>query len=327
MTPKKAKTGYQSTLRPLLPLEYCTVERASLLLECEVEDLLHWAKLGFIHLYIDFDHSFPYYCQRVKLRDGVNSGDLIHARFGFRFDPMLSLEPIPAPKDDLGERKKPIKLTWRTQPLQYPTEPSPWGLTGLWGITSNYASCYIKQYISGITGELHSFGSMGEESAMGYSEFTVFAEQKRLSGAVSYDAFATVKLKDGLIPPAPLIINEDLAFLHQRIHSGERLEIKKILNYSIYEEEADSVNIEKPPHHTAVALDNARAGVLAAALHLVAKNPDILKTEGQLAEVALGHRNSLRDKSDKRNIRPEWALNLVKEAINTGGVFKNQPKK
>lgn len=319
----KAKTGYQPTLRPLLPLEYCTVERASRLLECEVEDLLHWAKLGFINLYINFDRSFPYYCPQVQLRDGVNSGDLIHASFGFRFDPMQALEPIPDPKDDLDESKKPRKLIWRTQPPQYPTEPSPWGLTGLWGITSNHASRYIKQYISGITGELHSFGAMGEESAMGYSAITVFAEQKRLSGAVSYDAFATVKLKDGLIPPAPLIIYEDLAFLHQRIHSGERLKVKKIFNYSIYEEEADSVNIEKPPHHTAIALDNARAGILAAALHLVAKNPDILKTEGQLAEGAHAHRESMRGKKRGHNLNSKGAHNLVEEAIRTGGVFKN----
>ncbi len=101
------------------------------------------------------------------------------------------------------------------------------------------------------------------------------------------------------------------------------MEVKKILGYQLFEEEADSVNIEKPLHHTAVNLDNTRAGVLAAALHLVAKNPDILKTEGQLAEVARAHRDSVRDKSDKRTVSPEWALSLVKEAIKTGGVFKN----
>lgn len=196
----KAKTGYQSTLRPLLPLEYCTVERASRLLECEVEDLLHWAKLGFIHLYINFDRSFPYYCPRVKLRNNVHSLDLIHAGFGL--DLMLSLEPIPAPKDDLDKKKKPIKPTLRTLPTPFPTEPSPWHLQGLWGIIGNDASRYIKQYLSGITGEPHSYGGIGKESAMGYSAISFFAEQKRLSGVVSYDAFATVKLKDGLTPPA-----------------------------------------------------------------------------------------------------------------------------
>ncbi|CAJ1885037.1 hypothetical protein OPFLODJI_03576 [Aeromonas hydrophila] len=320
MTPKKAKTGYQSNLRPLLPLEYCTVDRASRLLECEVEDLLHWAQLGFIHLYINFDRSFPYYCPRVKLRDNVNSLDLIRAGFGF--DLMLSLGTIPAPKDDLDKKKKPIKPTLRTLPTPFPTEPSPWHLQGLWGIIGNDASRYIKQYLSGITGELHSNGGLGnEEPAMGYSAISFFAEQKRSSGAVSYDAFATVKLKDGLTPPAPLIIYEDLAFLHQRIHSGERLEVKKILGYQLFEEETDSVNIEKPPHPNAVSLDNARAGILAAALHQAAKNPDMLKTVGQLAEMARAYRESV--KSDKRPVSTNWAFSLVEEAIKTGGVFKN----
>lgn len=321
----KAKTGNQPILRPLLPLEYCTVERASRLLECEVEDLLHWAKLGFIHLYINFDRSFPYYCPRVKLRGGVNSRDLIRASFSFDLELSLELanHPFSSPKDDLDKKNKPVKPTWRTRPEPFPTEPSPWHLQGLWGIIGNDASSYIKQYLSGITGALHSFGVMGKESAMGYSEIRFFAEQKRLSGAVSYDAFATVKLKDGLTPPAPLLIYEDLAFLHQRIHSGERLEVKKILNYSIYEEEADSVHIEKPPHHTAVALDNARAGILAAALHLVAKNPDILKTEGQLAEAAHAHRESMRGKKRGHNLNSKGSHNLVEEAIRTGGVFKN----
>lgn len=321
MTPEKAKTGYQSTLRPLLPLEYCTVERASRLLECEVEDLLHWVKLGFIHLYIDFDDSFPYYCQRVKRRGNVDPLDLIRARFNSM--PSL-LKPITAPKDDLDKKEKPIKPTLKKVPTPFPTESSPCRLEGLWGIIGNDASRYIKQYLSGITGELHSNGGLGnEEPAMGYSAISFFAEKERSERAVSYDAVASVKLKDGLTPPVPLIIYEDLAFLHQQIHSGGRLEVKKILGYQLFEEEADSVNIEKPLHHTAVNLDNTRAGVLAAALHLVAKNPDILKTEGQLAEVARAHRDSVRDKSDKRTVSPEWALSLVKEAIKTGGVFKN----
>lgn len=33
---------------PLLPLEYCRIDRAARLLECEVEDILHWCALGAI---------------------------------------------------------------------------------------------------------------------------------------------------------------------------------------------------------------------------------------------------------------------------------------
>ncbi|EOD80344.1 hypothetical protein D515_00632 [Grimontia indica] len=40
---------------PLLPLEYCSVERAARLLGCEVEDIYHWVTVGAIKLYAQFD--------------------------------------------------------------------------------------------------------------------------------------------------------------------------------------------------------------------------------------------------------------------------------
>ncbi|OEE70916.1 hypothetical protein A1OO_22110 [Enterovibrio norvegicus FF-33] len=41
-------------LPPLLPLEYCTVERAARLLGCEVEDIHHWHDIGAIKLCANF---------------------------------------------------------------------------------------------------------------------------------------------------------------------------------------------------------------------------------------------------------------------------------
>lgn len=102
------------------------------------------------------------------------------------------------------------------------------------------------------------------------------------------------------------------------------MEVKKILNYSLSEEENDSVHIEKPQHHSAVSWDNARADILAAALHLVAKNPDILKTVGQLAEGARIHKAAMCGKKGGRNIQPPGALALIEEAINTGKVYFNK---
>ncbi|MFM5838361.1 hypothetical protein ACET68_07590, partial [Aeromonas rivipollensis] len=42
-------------LPPLLPLEYCTVDRAARLLGCEVEDILHWGAVGEIALMMNLD--------------------------------------------------------------------------------------------------------------------------------------------------------------------------------------------------------------------------------------------------------------------------------
>ena len=44
--------------KPLIPLDYCSPERAARLLGCEVEDIFHWAAVGAITLYADFyDHE------------------------------------------------------------------------------------------------------------------------------------------------------------------------------------------------------------------------------------------------------------------------------
>jgi len=42
----------QQDIPPLLPLEYCRIERAARVLGCEVEDLIHWGAVGSIRLYV-----------------------------------------------------------------------------------------------------------------------------------------------------------------------------------------------------------------------------------------------------------------------------------
>lgn len=40
--------------KPLIPLEYCSPERAARMLGCEVEDIFHWASVGAITIYAEF---------------------------------------------------------------------------------------------------------------------------------------------------------------------------------------------------------------------------------------------------------------------------------
>jgi len=40
-------------LPPLLPLEYCSIERAARLLECEADDIWHWAEIGAVTLSVN----------------------------------------------------------------------------------------------------------------------------------------------------------------------------------------------------------------------------------------------------------------------------------
>ncbi|MBZ9612568.1 hypothetical protein [Rheinheimera maricola] len=44
-------------LPPLLPLEYCKLDRAARMLSCEVEDILHWGAIGAIRLYLMVDEN------------------------------------------------------------------------------------------------------------------------------------------------------------------------------------------------------------------------------------------------------------------------------
>ncbi|WP_323972265.1 hypothetical protein [Aeromonas hydrophila] len=44
----------ESNTKPLIPLEYCSPERAASIFCCEVEDILHWASIGAIRLHAQF---------------------------------------------------------------------------------------------------------------------------------------------------------------------------------------------------------------------------------------------------------------------------------
>lgn len=44
-------------LPPLLPLEYCKLDRAARMLSCEVEDILHWGAIGAVKLHLMVDED------------------------------------------------------------------------------------------------------------------------------------------------------------------------------------------------------------------------------------------------------------------------------
>jgi len=53
---KTATTKTEPNVRPLIPLEYCSPERASRLLGCEVDDIFHWVATGAITLFAEFSN-------------------------------------------------------------------------------------------------------------------------------------------------------------------------------------------------------------------------------------------------------------------------------
>lgn len=56
MASKELKNSCERKLPPLPPLLYCRIERAAKILECEIEDIIHWAAIGSIGLAIHFDN-------------------------------------------------------------------------------------------------------------------------------------------------------------------------------------------------------------------------------------------------------------------------------
>lgn len=67
-----AKSNSGRPLPPLLPLEYCTLARASRLLECEVEDLVHWALIGAVKLSLRPDEiDQPYFTVKLPVYNKI----------------------------------------------------------------------------------------------------------------------------------------------------------------------------------------------------------------------------------------------------------------
>jgi hypothetical protein len=64
-------------LPPLLPVEYCKLDRAARMLECEVEDLLHWAEINAIDLWlkIDEENCGVIYFDEATFRDLIKLRD------------------------------------------------------------------------------------------------------------------------------------------------------------------------------------------------------------------------------------------------------------
>lgn len=71
-------------LPPLLPVRYCSLDRAARMLECETEDLLHWAEIKAIDLWLKLDEENcgviffeeDLFQNLVKLRDNSNQADV-----------------------------------------------------------------------------------------------------------------------------------------------------------------------------------------------------------------------------------------------------------
>lgn len=58
-------------LPPLLPLEYCRIDRAARMLQCEVDDIIHWAEIGAVELTVKLNAVSCALCMDNDLWDEI----------------------------------------------------------------------------------------------------------------------------------------------------------------------------------------------------------------------------------------------------------------
>ena len=316
-TTNTTKTADQShpTHPPLLPLEYCRPERAAKLLNCEIEDLFHWAAVGAIKIYVN----------AAKARDGIKT---IGTPIPEGIPPEFVIEP-----DDLeGEFKfganfSRARVGMHCQKYELSNEGycnfKVSGLSGFWAIAPVHFWLWERE--GGIP-ESDEY-SLTLLSSFDFSSSAYFTDKPDIDITVEVGA-SFPSLTDNL-----WLMREDLEKLHQHIHTGQPFPIstdnrrrdamKRALGLEPLQ---PSLAIEtQQPSPVAVSWDNARAGIFASVLHLLAKQyPDICKTKGLLAEDAFKHAEGIRKKEGGHPLTLDGAQSLIDQAIKDGSVHKRQ---
>lgn len=318
---KAAKIENQPTQHPLLPLEYCRPERAAKLLNCEIEDLFHWAAIGAIKIYVN----------AARAMDGIKT---VGVHLPKDVPPTFVIEP-----DDLaGEFKFGAAFNFiRVGKIGSPGyELSNEGyctfkvskLSGFWAI-ANFDLWHWEQ--GGGIPESDEY-KLAIFSSFDSSEQAYLPDKDKSDIDITLEVIASFpSLTDNL-----WLMREDLEKLHQHIHTGQpfpirendrkqrRNTMRRVLGLKPLQIE---IALEtQQPSPVSVSWDNARAGILAASLHVIAKqHPDIFKTTGLLAEDALKHAEDIREMEGGggHKFKPEGAQSLIDQAIEDGRVFIN----
>ena len=315
----KAKTENQPTQRQLLPLEYCRPERAAELLGCKVEDLIHWAAIGAINFYVN----------AAMAMDGIKT---IGSYLPEEVEPEFVIEPDPME----GEFKFGAAFSFVSAGGYILSDDGycrfdAGEIYGFWGISPSH---FQRWELEGGIPECDEY-SLALFSRFDFGSSVYLYDKPNIDITLEVGA-SFPSLTDNL-----WLMREDLEKLHLHIHTGESLPIKaddrrqrrdamrRTLGLEPLEQ---SLTLEtQQPSRGEVSWDNARAGILAAALHLVAKNPDIIKTIGQLANDAHDHVVDMCENKVWRPIGTGGAHALVDLAIKEGKVFFNKqtpkPKK
>lgn len=238
-----------SDIPKLLPLEYCTIERAAKMLRCEVEDIKHWIDINVITAYAIFDGSQNYLSILTSFVSQTLKED----------EPINSPEPLK------------IKGSADTITLSDGSELKslPFSFDGL---ISDYNS-----YFYGVpTGfwRLLNGKSFTEEDVNFY---TFYPESFELSEDGELDCLkstiVSLHLEEDQLPNL-YILYKDLKHLHETIY-GENKPLKKTLNDAEKAQEQAKNNQRAKvakPHHKTITAEKKYTEILDFAVEVLLKD-------------------------------------------------------
>lgn len=300
---------------PLIPLEYCSLERASRLLGCEVEDILHWASIGAIKIYAQFKDS-PY-----------SDGDIVHVgeiyldydllteqeykTYDIEHEGILYKKKIP-----IGERG-PIHecnnvLSVDSEQFYLGSGMILYDLTEglidrdvtLWGFWEIDISSISNMLLLGGNRECDPWnlratyiaGEGGGEQSLGLELYGV---------------------NFGDISSRLRIIRDDILKMKMHINNGELMGKTPKPVVAISEERRGKTN----PHPTAERHAATRERVYAAAIYAREKWPDECRTATAWADVLVNH-SSILFKSENPPLSHDSMARLLSKAMNEGVPYR-----
>ena len=243
-----------SKIPPILPLEYCRIERASRLLGCEVEDILHWGAIGKISLRVSAEELQP---STVKY-DGIDTVNVVGGKVFFISGGVEPYQYILAE----GGRVKISKYAEMTIDEQWKGTQSGnqflfWQakIHGFWRISWQS----IHQFLYGRFGIGTNWVFLSERGSYSHNK------DKSFDGLVPVGAVGD--MRDRLY-----IMHKDLQLLQKHILSGEPLPDSEDLARQVDISEAQIAMMT--PHPTAERHASNREKVLAAAIYAKHKWPN-----------------------------------------------------
>lgn len=275
---------------PLIPLEYCSPERAAKLLGCDVEDIFHWVATEAIKLFAEFslykvdNLDVDFFSDHEWYEDFSNNEGVYFSFNG----PSVSGEKPYSP------------CIHRFEPDDSSKEHESY-ISGLWHLEYDLNSAtYVQSRIK-------------EETP--YNLTIVFQEY---NDSVPFKQYATlhhVLVSD--MPDRLRIRRDDILKIQKHIISGEVM--KRTSNRPMPEKKSPPADIG--PHPTAERKAATRERVWAAAIYAREQWPDDCKTASAWASTIDNHSLKLFD-ADKAPLSQEIMARMLGKAMKEGIPYK-----